>query len=236
VATRRPRHDSEQSSRRRTSEASSGTAAGHDRRDAPPMNREWTGRRRLQATRGVGPRCDSHRRRRPGACRRRRARSGRGPGVSRDSEWGSEPDHDSVLPNPGKSFLALIRGGITRANRRTASFREKPGPYPILVRKSRAGMPRLEALRDGSRGHFSRAATSVARPLVGARPAETLGLSSLRRRPAIQLDPRHQELTPEHVETSRTMSHESFLQVWVLNTPNHGAKLSLVNNVSGNDT
>ena len=32
------------------------------------------------------------------------------------------------------------------------------------------------------------------------------------------------------------MSHEAFLQVWVLNTPNHGAKLSLVNNVSGNHT
>jgi len=32
------------------------------------------------------------------------------------------------------------------------------------------------------------------------------------------------------------MGHESFLPVWVLNTPNHGAKLSFVNNVSGNHT
>jgi len=30
------------------------------------------------------------------------------------------------------------------------------------------------------------------------------------------------------------MGHESFLQAWVLNTPNHGAKLSFVNNVFGN--
>ena len=28
------------------------------------------------------------------------------------------------------------------------------------------------------------------------------------------------------------MGHESFLPAWVLNTPNHGAKLSFVNNVS----
>jgi hypothetical protein len=32
------------------------------------------------------------------------------------------------------------------------------------------------------------------------------------------------------------MGHESFLPVRVQNTPNHGAKLSLVNNVSGNHT
>ncbi|HVL53959.1 MAG TPA: isocitrate/isopropylmalate family dehydrogenase, partial [Vitreimonas sp.] len=30
------------------------------------------------------------------------------------------------------------------------------------------------------------------------------------------------------------MCHESFLPAWVLNTPNHGAELSFVNNVSGN--
>jgi len=30
------------------------------------------------------------------------------------------------------------------------------------------------------------------------------------------------------------MSHESFLRVWDPNTPNHGAKLSFVNNVLGN--
>jgi hypothetical protein len=30
------------------------------------------------------------------------------------------------------------------------------------------------------------------------------------------------------------MGHESFLRAWALNTPNHGAKLSFVNNVSGN--
>jgi len=30
------------------------------------------------------------------------------------------------------------------------------------------------------------------------------------------------------------MGHESFLQAWVLNTPNHGAELSFVNNVFGN--
>ena len=32
------------------------------------------------------------------------------------------------------------------------------------------------------------------------------------------------------------MGHESFFPVVVLNTPNHGAKLSFVNNVSGNHT
>jgi hypothetical protein len=35
---------------------------------------------------------------------------------------------------------------------------------------------------------------------------------------------------------SFTMSHESFLHGWVLNTPNHGAELSFVNNVVGNHT
>lgn len=39
---------------------------------------------------------------------------------------------------------------------------------------------------------------------------------------------------PKDVETRHTMGHESFLRAWVLNTPNHGAELSFVNNVSGN--
>jgi hypothetical protein len=69
---------------------------------------------------------------------------------------------------------------------------------------------------------------------VGGRPTHALGFSRLGRRPAIELDPRHQELPAKGVETRRTMGHESFLQAWVLNTPNHGAKLSFVNNVSGN--
>jgi hypothetical protein len=38
------------------------------------------------------------------------------------------------------------------------------------------------------------------------------------------------------VDGARTMGHESFLPVWVLNTANHGATLSFVNNVSGNHT
>jgi hypothetical protein len=69
---------------------------------------------------------------------------------------------------------------------------------------------------------------------VGGRPADSLGFSGLGDRPAFQLDARHQQLPSEHIETSRTMGHESFLRVWVLNTPNLGAKLSFVNNVSGN--
>ena len=73
-------------------------------------------------------------------------------------------------------------------------------------------------------------------PLVGGRPADSLGFSGLGDRPAVELDPGHQQLPSEHVETGRTMGHESFLRVWVLNTPNHGAELSFVNNVSGNHT
>jgi hypothetical protein len=43
-------------------------------------------------------------------------------------------------------------------------------------------------------------------------------------------------LPTEDVETGRTMSHEGLLRVAVLNTHNHGARLSLVNNVPGNHT
>ena len=71
-------------------------------------------------------------------------------------------------------------------------------------------------------------------PLVRGRPADALGFSGLGNWPAVELDPRHQKLPSEHVETGRTMGHESFLRAWVLNTPNHGAKLSFVNNVFGN--
>jgi hypothetical protein len=49
----------------------------------------------------------------------------------------------------------------------------------------------------------------------------------------VELDPGHQELSAKDVETRRTMGHESFLRAWVRNTPNHGAELSFVNNVSG---
>jgi hypothetical protein len=70
-------------------------------------------------------------------------------------------------------------------------------------------------------------------PLVGGRSTDALCLSGLGRRPAVKLDPSHQELSAKDVETRRTMGHEGFLQVWVLNTPNH-AELSFVNNVLGN--
>jgi hypothetical protein len=73
-------------------------------------------------------------------------------------------------------------------------------------------------------------------PLVGGGSTHALGLGSLGRRPAIEFDATHQELPAKDVETRRTMGHESFLRAWVLNTPNHGAKLSFVNNVSGNHT
>jgi hypothetical protein len=60
------------------------------------------------------------------------------------------------------------------------------------------------------------------------------GFSGLGPRPAVELDPGHQELSAKDVETRRTMGHESFLRAWVRNTPNHGTELSFVNNVSGN--
>ena len=79
------------------------------------------------------------------------------------------------------------------------------------------------------------ALNSIARlPLVGGGPTDALSLGGLGNRPAVELDPSHQELPAKGVETSRTMGHESFLRTWVLNTPNLGAKLSTVNNVSGN--
>jgi len=71
-------------------------------------------------------------------------------------------------------------------------------------------------------------------PLVGRRSADPLSFSRLGDWPTVELDPSHQELSAKDVETRRTMGHESFLRAWVLNTPNHGAKLSFVNNVSGN--
>src|SRR4029079_149561 len=59
-------------------------------------------------------------------------------------------------------------------------------------------------------------------PLVGRRSTDSLGLSGRGGWPALELDPRDQELSAEDVETRRTMGHESFLPAWVLNTPNHG--------------
>jgi hypothetical protein len=64
--------------------------------------------------------------------------------------------------------------------------------------------------------------------------ADALGLGRLRDRPAVELDPADQELPPEHVESRRTMGHESLSRVVVLNTRNFGARLSLVNNLPGN--
>jgi len=45
-----------------------------------------------------------------------------------------------------------------------------------------------------------------------------------------------QELSPELVETRRTMRHESLLTVWSFNTPYRARRLSFVNNVRGYDT
>jgi hypothetical protein len=69
---------------------------------------------------------------------------------------------------------------------------------------------------------------------VGGLAADTLGLGSLGDRPAVELDPGHQKLPPEHIETSRTMGHGSLSFGVVLNTHNLGTRLSFVNNLSGN--
>jgi hypothetical protein len=71
---------------------------------------------------------------------------------------------------------------------------------------------------------------------VGRLTADALRLGCLRDRPAVELDPADQELSPEHVEPGRTMGHESLSRVVVLNTRNFGVRLSLVNNLSGNHT
>jgi hypothetical protein len=71
---------------------------------------------------------------------------------------------------------------------------------------------------------------------VGRNAAHALGLGGPGDGPALDLDPRYQQSPSEHVETGRTMGHESFLRAWVLNTPNHGAKLSFVNNVNWDHT
>ena len=71
-------------------------------------------------------------------------------------------------------------------------------------------------------------------PLVGGRAADALGRGGIGDGPALDLDPRHEQLPAEGVETGRTMGHESFLQRGEMNTHNDGAKLSSVNNVSGN--
>ena len=73
-------------------------------------------------------------------------------------------------------------------------------------------------------------------PLVGRRPAHPLGLGGPCGRPAFLLDSADEQLPPEHVEFGHTMGHESLLQGLVLNTPNRGARLSLVNNVCGHHT
>ncbi len=73
----------------------------------------------------------------------------------------------------------------------------------------------------------------AANPLVRGRPADTLSLRGSRRRPSLLLDPSDEQLSPEHVEFGHTMGHECLLLGLVLNTPNRGARLSLVNNVCG---
>jgi hypothetical protein len=75
-----------------------------------------------------------------------------------------------------------------------------------------------------------------AQPLVGGRPADALRLGGGRPRPTLLLDPADEKLSPKHVELGHTMGHESLLHGLVLNTPNRGARLSLVNNVCGNHT
>jgi len=53
------------------------------------------------------------------------------------------------------------------------------------------------------------------------------------RRPPVVSDPRHQQLSAEHVETRPMLGHESLLTVWSVNTPNRDVRLSAVNNVCG---
>ena len=105
-------------------------------------------------------------------------------------------------------------------DRRDRPRRRDPG---LAMRSARAILEARPAL-DPIAGH----------PLVGGLPTDPLGLGGLGHRPAVDLHPRDEQLAAEHVETSRTMPHESLLRVGVLNTPNHGARLSLVNNLPGN--
>lgn len=69
--------------------------------------------------------------------------------------------------------------------------------------------------------------------LVRRRPADALRLGGPRRRPSLLFDPCDEQLPPKPVELGHTMGHESLLPGLVLNTPNRGARLSLVNNVCG---
>jgi hypothetical protein len=141
----------------------------------------------------------------------------------------------SAVAGPGKDRIhgrARVTGQGSEAVGTPASVDPGTEDRRDLVGWRQSG----RAVRPGAAVLESRPAfRSIAGdPLVGGRPADALGLGSLGDRPAVELDPRHEQLPAEHVETGRTMGHESFLRAWVLNTPNHGAKLSFVNNVSGN--
>ncbi len=90
-------------------------------------------------------------------------------------------------------------------------------------RMMRAGGPILESVL----ALVTRAANPLRRGLAGypggfRRPGD---------RPALRLDPVHQQLSTEHCQFRPTMCHESLRLAWDPNTPNRVARLSFVNNV-----
>jgi hypothetical protein len=75
-----------------------------------------------------------------------------------------------------------------------------------------------------------------AHPLVAGRPTDAHRFGRGHDRPALVEHPRHQQMASEDVETGSRMSHESLPTVRILNNPNRARRLSLVNNVFGDDT
>jgi hypothetical protein len=144
------------------------------------------------------------------------------------------------VPQPG-----VARAGEDGVHGRRGETQRRPDPVwspaPVdsqtedLLDDVRWGQPRLNMRPAAPVLEPGPALGSIpAHPLVRGLTADTLGLGRLRDGPAVDLDTSDQELPSEDVEMRRTMSHESFLLVVSLNTHNLGAKLSFVNNLSGN--
>jgi hypothetical protein len=76
----------------------------------------------------------------------------------------------------------------------------------------------------------------AAQPLVGGGSTDAQRLGGAGHRPALVVDPAHQQLSTEDVETCPRMGHESLLTVWSVDTTNRAWRLSSVNNVLGKYT
>ena len=116
-------------------------------------------------------------------------------------------------------------------------------PAPFLSRGNDAGdlVRRRRARRTvGSGRPVDEAGQSFgpksADPLVAGCAADAHRLRSGRDRPALVEHPCHEQTSPKDVEAGSRMSHESLLTVWIFNNPNRARRLSLVNNVFGDDT